>query len=158
MYQPVIIPNIPMADCKFSYTVGNIKHNIPLKDLRIALNVTRRIIWEVFIVFKILLRYLILGTTASLHTVEKNSILLTSDYKFSRNTQKNPSVLLVKNKDTQQLSVKITGNSIQTWMWVRKESTWHEYLLSLTESLIFNLAFHGRSQHQRCVRYGSQLQ
>lgn len=36
-----------MADCKFSYTVGNVKH-IPLKDLRIALNVTRRIIWGVY--------------------------------------------------------------------------------------------------------------
>lgn len=41
--------------------------------------------------------------------------------KISRNTQKNPSVLLVKNKkDTQQLSVKVTGNSIQTRMWVEK--------------------------------------
>lgn len=52
----------------------------------------------------------------------------------------------------------LVRNIIQNMDFGRERSTCQEYLISMTESLIFNLAFSGaRLQHQRWVRYGREV-
>ena len=56
----------------------------------------------------------------------------------------------------------LTGNSIQKWMWVEKGvpgvSTCTVWQSEYPWFLICPFLMWSRSQHQRCVRYGSQLQ
>lgn len=82
-----------------------------------------------------------LGSTASLHTVERKFHSVNIRFTVFTQYTKSPFHYLENQKHNSKLKDYRQQHSNMDVG--RERSTWHEYLLSLTESLIFNLAFHG---------------